>query len=117
MPIGKRKGTLSEPKYYRPVALLPAIAILVERILAEQLKGYLRANEIIPDFQHGFRAKHSPVTAITQLIDQIATARDSGEVVIVASLDLAGAFDTIDHDLLCEKLENIWVVVVVENLI
>jgi len=106
-PLWKKKGNKGEPKYYRPVALLPAIARLVERIIAQELKGYLKDQGILPKFQHGFRAKHSPETAITQLISQIAKARDAHEIAIVISMDLAGAFDTIDHKLLCRKLEKI----------
>jgi ribonuclease HI len=105
-PIWKRKGSRSDPKYYRPIALLPAIARLVERIVAEQIKSHLNTNAVLPRHQHGFRARHSPVTAITELVDLIASARDAGEAVVVASLDLAAAFDTIEHDLLCEKLEQ-----------
>ena len=87
---------------------MPAIARWVERTLAEQIKAHLKANKILPRFQHGFRAKHSTQTAITQLIEIIASARDrkQSNSVIIASLDLAGAFDTIDHEILCQKLER-----------
>ena len=107
VPVWKKKGNKQEPKYYRPVSMLPAIARLVERILAEQLKTHIRENGILPDFQHGFRAYHSTETALIQLIDMIATARDEGEAVVVASLDIAGAFDTLDRAVLIDKLEKV----------
>lgn len=106
-PLWKKKGSKGDPKFYRPVTLLPAISRIVERIIAQQLKQHLKDNGILPNFQHGFRAGHSPETAITQLITQIAKARDEHEIAIVMSLDLAGAFDTIDHEVLCEKLQRV----------
>ena len=104
--IWKKKGDRQDPLSYRPISMLPAIARLVERVLAEQLKGHIRANSILPDFQHGFRAGHSTATAVIQLVDQIATAMDEGKFVMVASLDLAGAFDTVDKKILIRKLER-----------
>ena len=59
-----------------------------------------------PQFQHGFRARHSTETALIQLIDIVATAVDNGEVAVVASLDLAGAFDTIDLEVMISKFEK-----------
>eukprot|EP00665_Eupelagonemidae_sp_cell47_P001288 gene1288-4896_t len=106
VPLWKKKGSRKEPKYYRPVSMLPAIARLVERTLAEQIKQHIKMNKILPAFQHGFREKHSTMIALMHLIDKIATAMDEGDTVLVASLDLAGAFDTIDRDILVEKLST-----------
>eukprot|EP00666_Eupelagonemidae_sp_cell4sb_P004626 gene4626-biopygen1733 len=102
--IWKNKGNQKEPKFYRPISMLPAIARLVERLLADQIKAHIRDNNILPKFQHGFRVKHSTETALIQLVDEIATAMDDGQTAIVASLDLAGAFDTIDRGILIRKL-------------
>eukprot|EP00666_Eupelagonemidae_sp_cell4sb_P004246 gene4246-biopygen27018 len=112
VPIWKKKGNRKEPKFYRPVSMLPAIARLVERMLAEQLKDHMRKYTILPKFQHGFRAKHSTETALVQLIDIVASAMDEndgnrrGRAVLVAGLDLAGAFDTIDRQLLVQKIAD-----------
>eukprot|EP00666_Eupelagonemidae_sp_cell4sb_P018047 gene18047-biopygen3714 len=76
VPIWKNKGNQKEAKYYRPVSMLPAIARLVERTLAGQLKEHIRRNDILPKFQHGFRAHHSTETAIMQLVDIVATTMD-----------------------------------------
>eukprot|EP00666_Eupelagonemidae_sp_cell4sb_P017800 gene17800-biopygen12348 len=107
VPIWKRKGNRKEAKYYRPVAMLPAIARLVERIIAEQLKEHIRRNSILPKIQRGFRAGHSTESALIQLVDSVASAMDDGESVIVASLDAAGAFDTLDRDVIMMKLEGV----------
>eukprot|EP00662_Eupelagonemidae_sp_cell21_P021783 gene21783-biopygen31837 len=104
--IWKNKGNKKEPKFYRPISMLPAVARLVERLLAEQLKDHIKMNNILPEFQHGFRAKHNTETALIQLVDYIATALDEGHTTLVASLDLAGAFDTLDRQVLGKKLDK-----------
>eukprot|EP00660_Eupelagonema_oceanica_P019375 gene19375-biopygen33845 len=104
-PLWKKKGSKNDPATYRPISLLPAVARIVERLIAKQLKAHVQ--RMLPAFQHGFRPKHSCLTALAQLIDHVGRARDAGEVVAVASADLAGAFDTVDHDILLEKVEKI----------
>eukprot|EP00660_Eupelagonema_oceanica_P019794 gene19794-biopygen2769 len=66
-----------------------------------------QAKRLLPSFQHGFRRKHSCETALAQIVDLVASARDAGEVTVVASADMAGAFDTVDHQILTEKLQKL----------
>eukprot|EP00661_Eupelagonemidae_sp_cell13_P017451 gene17451-biopygen20377 len=71
-----------------------------------KLRLYLE--HYFPDEQHGFRAQFGCTTAITKLIQIIANARAAPggrKAVVVASLDAASAFDTVDHNKLLSKLE------------
>eukprot|EP00660_Eupelagonema_oceanica_P019305 gene19305-biopygen42146 len=104
-PLWKRKGCKNDPNSYRPISLLPAVARVVERLIVQQLKAHVRP--LLPKFQHGFRAKHSCEKALALLIDHVVAGRDAGDVVVVASADLAGAFDTVDHEVLINKLEKL----------
>ena len=52
------------PKNYRPIALLPAVARLAERLFNHQLKRHAQENGLLPDSQHGFRAGHSGTSAL-----------------------------------------------------
>eukprot|EP00662_Eupelagonemidae_sp_cell21_P037082 gene37082-biopygen74340 len=106
MPLWKKKGSRDDPTKYRPIALLPAISRVVERLLGRQLKAHVRMAGIMPGFQHGFVPGRSCETAILQLVDMVASARDAGETVYVASADCSAAFDTIDHGILLQKLEH-----------
>eukprot|EP00660_Eupelagonema_oceanica_P019401 gene19401-biopygen18741 len=80
-PLWKKKGSKNDPTTYRPISLLPAVARLVERLVAQQLRAHVRG--LLPTFQHGFRAKHSCQTALLRLIEHAAKARGAGEVVEV----------------------------------
>eukprot|EP00663_Eupelagonemidae_sp_cell21sb_P000484 gene484-6877_t len=105
MPLWKKKGCRNDPLMYRPIALLPAIARLTERVLNQQLKQFVHANNLLPDSQHGFRQRYSGTTALLQIVQLAASARDEGHFVYIASLDAAAAFDTVPHERLLHKLQ------------
>eukprot|EP00666_Eupelagonemidae_sp_cell4sb_P008885 gene8885-biopygen29954 len=104
-PLWKKKGCRLDPRNYRPLAMLPSISRVVERLFGDQLKAFVKASGILPDLQHGFREGHSCKTAILDLVDWIATHRGRGEHVVVVSADYSAAFDTLDHGVLAHKLE------------
>ncbi|VDI55536.1 Hypothetical predicted protein [Mytilus galloprovincialis] len=56
--------------------------------------------------QSGFRANHSCQTALTALIDKWLKAIDDGDLVGAVFLDLAKAFDLLNHELLIQKLNK-----------
>jgi ribonuclease HI len=102
LPIYKGKGQYTSPASYRGISLLPAVSRLVEKCLHVQLQRHLD-KYVLPHSQHGFRASHSRLTAIAHLVDILACAREAGMVAMVLTLDLALAFDTVDHDVLLSK--------------
>lgn len=87
---------------YRPIAILPTLAKVFERIihgkLHRQIEPYL-CNE-----QHGFRGRRSVNTNLLTLVDHISTKLDRGEQVDVLYFDFRKAFDRINNDVLLVKL-------------
>ena len=51
-----------------------------------------------------FRANYSTQLAVIDLIDKITQSLDKSQNTIGVFLDLSKAFDTIDHDILLNKL-------------
>ncbi len=93
---------------YRPISNLPFIGKIIEKVAFNQLNNYLNSNGYLDNFQSGFRLHHSTDTALIKIINDIRFNSDSGKISVLVLLDLSAAFDTVDHNILLERLEN-WV--------
>ncbi len=93
---------------YRPISNLPFIGKVIEKVVFNQLNNYLNSNGYLDNFQSGFRPNHSTETALIKIINDIRLNSDSGKISVLVLLDLSAAFDTVDHNIFLERLEN-WV--------
>ncbi len=93
---------------YRPISNLPFIGKIIEKVVFNQLNNYLTSNGYLDNFLSGFRMHHSTETALIKIINDIRFNSDSGKISVLVLLDLSAAFDTVDHNILLERLEN-WV--------
>ena len=92
-------------KSYRPVALLPILLKVLEKIVFSQLVRYLEENNLIHPNLHGSRAAHSTSTALIQLYDKWADDIENDKMVGVLICDQSAAFYLCDHYILIEKLK------------
>ncbi|KAI5692261.1 hypothetical protein M8J77_000491 [Diaphorina citri] len=102
-----KKGKPDELRNYRPVGNLPIIEKVLEKHLNNLTKKYLEENSILPEFQHGFQSGKSTITLLQDFADQINTALDKRQCVVVLLLDLSFVFDTLDHTVLLKKFEEV----------
>jgi hypothetical protein len=82
---------------YRPIANLMFLSKILEKIVDNQLRAYLREHNLFPAMQAAYRANHSTETALTRVYNDILLAVDKGQEVILVLLDYSSAFDSIDH--------------------
>lgn len=103
-PIPKKPGT-SRAEEFRPVNQLPTYEKLLEGIVKEQLNEHMDKNEIIIDEQFGFRKGHDCEAALDFLIMQWKKEIENNKIVIAVFIDLKRAFETVDRNILLQKLE------------
>ena len=87
--------------------LLSTISKILERGVHMQVYKYLMDNDILTPKQFGFHPKMSTGVALAHFCDTVLDNVDEGSVTGAVFLDLAKAFDTVDHQRLILKLYSI----------
>lgn len=102
--LKKSNADPADMKNYRPVSNLTFISKVIERLVCRQLVAFLEKNRLLPGPQSAYRSGRSTETAVLKIISDAFLAADRGEVTLLGLLDLSAAFDTVDHDILCNRL-------------
>ena len=89
---------------YHPVPILRSLFKVFEKISCNRLNAYLDKFKILFSYQFGFRQFHLAYMALMTLMNKIKKFLDRNEYVIGIFLDFSQAFDTVDHDILLQKL-------------
>ena len=99
-------GDRRERGNYRPISLLPLFGKLFEKVIAKRLRLYFETNAILTSHQFGFRKSYSTELAATNLYDRLLNNLDRKDITCAIFLDLAKAFDSVNHKILLQKLEK-----------
>jgi hypothetical protein len=101
-------GNKSDLENYRPISMTSLVGKTLEKLVRDRVQSFFDANNVIPDNQHGFRARRSCTTLLCKTLDKWASAVDqkSGAHVHAITLDWKKAFDRVPFDRLLSKLSH-----------
>ena len=85
--------------HYRPISNLMFTSKLCERVLAMQVNDHLNANGLVETFQSAYKVGHSTESTLLH-------STDYGKGMLLLTLDLSAAFDTVDHYILLQRLHD-----------
>ena len=101
-----KKDSKQLAKNYRPIALLPRLSLVFEKVIHEQISNYFVSNKLFHQNQHGYLKNRSCMTALLTIYDKWARAVNEKQLVGVLCMDLTAAFDLVDRDILVKKLKG-----------
>ena len=93
-------------KDYQPISVFSILSKVYERIILNQLHSFIETQNLYNIDQSGLRKGHSTNTLLLKLRNDIRTAMKRSEVTLSILIDYPKAFDTIDHRIVLEKLQN-----------
>ena len=89
---------------FRPISVLPVVSKILERLAFDAMVGHLLKYELLSTKQSGFRPGNSTQDVLLCVTDLWLKAIDDGKYVGAVFLDLAKAFNCVDHEILLKKL-------------
>ena len=100
-PLHKKESRI-DIKNKRQVSMLCALSLIFEKLWYRTFSDRLLKN--LDNRQHGFRPKHSTITQMLQHCGKLFLCLNAKEAALSFYLDIAEAFDTINHNAILLKL-------------
>ena len=100
-----KKGDRKLLKNYRPVSLISVPGMVLERCIGIQMEDYFEENQVLQEFQFGFRRNKSCISELLTLFNKLLRFKEQGKEISLLLFDLSAAFDTVDQSILVSKLQ------------
>ena len=102
-----KSGDHEKANNNRPISLLPILSKICEKAALNQFLPYLVSNDCLTTKQSGNKRFHSTETALIHTTDFILNAMDKKKTTAIVLLDMSKAFDSINHRILLNKLQDV----------
>ena len=115
-----KKGSRRNMGNYRPISILPILSKVFEKEVFRQIYQYFNVNLLLSKFQLSvfyYNYRYSTLSALIQMCDNWFENMDNGKLTGVVFLDIHKAFDSIDHEILLEKLKFYGITGVEQNFV
>ena len=102
-----KKGDPTDPGNYRGLSLINTICKIFNSILLNRITFWIESNNILNEFQAGFRKNYSTVDNVFNLSNIVEINKDQGNKTYAFFVDFSCAFDTISRNCLFYKLSSL----------
>ena len=92
-----KKGAVTDPANYRPIALHLTLYKLCTSIVTSVLQSYAEEVGMISDSQEGFRKGRNCARQLKHLVSVMEDAKVTRRNLFLLHVDFASAFNSIDH--------------------
>ena len=99
-----KKGDKDVISNYRPISILSVFNKILEKLVYNRVYNFLQNCNLLYNYQFGFRKNYSTSLALLDTLDGCYTNIDNKNYVLGIYLDVAKAFDSVDHQILLHKL-------------
>jgi len=91
---------------YRPISVLNCFSKIFEKLMFNRLFDYFSKYNLFFSSQYGFLPGRSTSHALLHFTNNILSAFEGKQIACGIFLDLSKAFDTLDHNILVNKLQH-----------
>ena len=105
--LEKQNLNVDELSNYCLLSNLSLTSKQLEKVIASRLVSYLNDNNLLAKNESAYRRFQCTETSLFCLMSDLVSAVESGELTLMPIRDMSAAFDTVDHDILLQKLLHI----------
>ena len=100
------KDDYSQPKSYRPIALMNTMGKILDTVLARRIQYYAERYHMLPTTHTGGRKQSSCEHAVHLLLEKVHSAWRKRKAASLLMLDVSGAFDNVSHERLLHNMRK-----------
>ena len=102
-----KKGLKSDTGNYRPISITSVISKVMESIIRDATVAHLMKHGVLSNGQYGFVPGRNCITQLLLCMEDWTNMIENGESFDIIYTDFSKAFDSVAHERLLLKLENV----------
>lgn len=97
-----KSGLRSRVQNYRQISMLSCAGKVLDSLMCQRVTAAFK--DTISEAQHGFFRGRSTTTNLVDFVSEVLSSMEAGHQVDALYMDLSKAFDSLNHELLVQKL-------------